>query len=259
MLTRPVASRPIPICRSCRIDCLEITTAGTMSDTPQLENEILAAIAAAGDEAGARSGARRGAGQERLAHRAVEDARHAAAGRAQNPRPADQRPQGSRQRRARRAPRRVQGRGARSAAQLRKHRRHAAGARSAGRDRPRPSDHPGDRRTHRDLRRYGLRRRRRSGHRDRRLQFHQAEFPGRSSGARDARHVLLQSEAGRLAALAAHPHLAGAGAHHADAEAADPRHLSRPHLSLRFAIRPTRRCSIRSKASSSTSARISAT
>ena len=34
-------------------------------------------------------------------------------------------------------------------------------------------------------------------------------------------------EAGRLAAAAAHAHLAGAGAHHADAEAADPRHHAR--------------------------------
>ena len=40
--------------------------------------------------------------------------------------------------------------------------------------------------------------RRRSGHRDRRLQLHQTEFPRRPSGARDARHLLLQSE-GRTA------------------------------------------------------------
>ncbi len=63
--------------------------------------------------------------------------------------------------------------------------------------------------------------------------FTKLNFPARPSGAGDARHVLLQSEAGRHAALAAHPHLAGAGAHHADAEAADPRHLPRPDLSLR--------------------------
>ena len=54
-----------------------------------------------------------------------------------------------------------------------------------------------DRRTDRDLRRHGLCRRRRSRHRDRRLQFHQAEFSAGPSGAGDARHVLLQSEAGR--------------------------------------------------------------
>ena len=92
---------------------------------------------------------------------------------------------------------------------------------------------PGDRRTDRDLRRHGFFHRRRPRHRDRRLQFHQAQFPGRPSGARHARHVLFQSEAGRQAAAPAHPHLAGAGAHHAQPKAADPRHHSRPHLSLR--------------------------
>ena len=65
--------------------------------------------------------------------------------------------------------------------------------------------------------------------------FTKLNFPEDHPARRDARHVLLQSEAGRLAPAAAHPHLAGAGAHHADAEAADPRHLSGPHLSLRFA------------------------
>ncbi len=90
---------------------------------------------------------------------------------------------------------------------------------------------------------------RRAGHRDRRLQFHQAEFPGRPSGARDARHVLLQSEGRWLAHAAAHPHLAGAGAHHADSEAADPRHLSGPHLPHRFRRDAYAACFIRSKAS----------
>ena len=42
--------------------------------------------------------------------------------------------------------------------------------------------------------------RRRSRHRDRRLQLHQAELPRRPSGARDARHVLFPAEARRLAA-----------------------------------------------------------
>ena len=46
------------------------------------------------------------------------------------------------------------------------------------------------------------------GHRDRRPQLHQAEFPRRPSGPGDARHVLLQSEARRLAHAAAHAHLA---------------------------------------------------
>ena len=55
---------------------------------------------------------------------------------------------------------------------------------------PHPSDQPGDGRDHRHFRRDGLRRRRRAGHRERRLQFHQAQLPARPSGARDARHVL---------------------------------------------------------------------
>ena len=113
-------------------------------------------------------------------------------------------------------------------------RRHAAGARAAGRDRPHPSDQPGDRRVDRDLRRHGLCGRRRAGHRDRRLELHQAQFPGRPSRPRDARHLLLQSEAGRLAPAAAHPYLAGADPDHAGAEAADPRHHSGPHLSQRL-------------------------
>ena len=79
-----------------------------MTDTAQLEQQILADIAAASDEAGARSRARRGAGQERLDHGAAQNARHAAAGGAQDPGAADQRPQGSRQRCAGRAPRYVQ-------------------------------------------------------------------------------------------------------------------------------------------------------
>ena len=95
-------------------------------------------------------------------------------------------------------------------------RRHAAGARDAGRGRAHPSGQPGDRRAHRDLRRHGLRGRRRSRHRDRRPQLHQAELPGRPSGPRDARHVLFQSEARRLADAAAHAHLAGADPHHAE-------------------------------------------
>ena len=40
-------------------------------------------------------------------------------------------------------------------------------------------------------------------------------------------------DARRRAQAAAHPHQPGAGAHDAEPEAADPRHLPRPHLSLR--------------------------
>ena len=141
----------------------------------------------------------------------------------------------------------AQGRGARRAAQHRDRRRHAAGARAAGGDGPHPSDQPGDRRTDRDLRRHGLRGRRRSRHRDRRSQLHQAQLPRGPSGPRDARHVLFQSEAGRLAAAAAHAHVAGADPHHADAEAADPRDHSRAAPIASTPTRPTRRCSIRSR------------
>jgi hypothetical protein len=41
-------------------------------------------------------------------------------------------------------------------------------------------------RGHHDLRRHGFRGRRRPRYRDRRLQFHAAEFPGRPSGPGDA-------------------------------------------------------------------------
>ena len=77
------------------------------------------------------------------------------------------------------------------------------------------------------------------------LQLHQAELPRRPSGAGDARHVLFQSEAGRLAHVAAHAYVAGADAHHA-AQKPPIRPSSRPHLSP-IAIRPTRRCFIRSR------------
>ena len=101
--------------------------------------------------------------------------------------------------------------------------------------------------------------RRRSRHRDRRLQFHQAEFPRRPSGAGDARHVLLQSEGRRLAHAVAHPHLAGAGAHHADARSRRSASSARAAPIASIPTRPTRRSFTRSRASSSTRARISAT
>src|SRR6202166_2474375 len=57
---------------------------------------------------------------------------------------------------------------------------------------------------------------------------------GRPSGAGDARYLLLQSEARRLAHAVAHAYVTGAGPHHADPGAADPRDLSRPHLPHRL-------------------------
>ena len=113
---------------------------------------------------------------------------------------------------------------------------------------PHSSDQPGDRRTDRDLRRHGLRGRRRAGHRDRRSQLHQAQFSRGPSGPGDARHVLSSIRSRTARAAAAHAHLAGAGPHDAEPEAADPRHHPGPHLSQRLATRPTRRCSTRSRA-----------
>ena len=205
-----------------------------MTDIASLEQKIAADIAAASDEAALEAVRVAALGKSGSVSALLKTLGGMTPGRAQGAGPGDQRPEGPRQRGAQRAPRRLQGRGARRAARHRDRRRHAAGARGAGRGRPHPSDQPGDRRAHRDLRRHGLRRRRRAGHRDRRLQLHQAQFPRGPSGARDARHVLFPAEAGRLADAAAHAHLAGAGAHHADAEAADPRHHSGPHLSQRL-------------------------
>ena len=79
------------------------------------------------------------------------------------------------------------------ASRRRARRHHAAGApRSAGRG-PHPSGQPGVRRDHRDLRRHGLRGRRRAGHRDRRPQLHEAQHSAGASRAAGARHVLPEA------------------------------------------------------------------
>ena len=98
----------------------------------------------------------------------------------------------ARQGRGRRRDRGAQGgarRGrARRAPEDRARRRHPAGAaRARG---PPPPDQPDHRRDRRDLRRDGLPRRRRAGHRGRLPQLHRAQHPARASGAADARHVL---------------------------------------------------------------------
>ena len=141
---------------------------------------------------------------------------------------------------------------ARAAPSSRAHRRHLAGARGAGDARAHPSDQPGHRRAHRDLRRHGLLGRGRSRHRDRLLQLHGAQLPARAPGPRDARHLLPEAGPKGRAQGAAHPHVAGADPHHALEGAADPRDLPGPHLPPRTPTRPTRRCSIRSRGSSST-------
>ena len=209
-----------------------------MSDLATLEQSILADIAAAGDEAALEAVRVAALGKKgsisallstlgkmspderktaRRRHQSCERHGHAGAGR---------------------APRDSEIRGTRRAACFRDHRRHAAVARHARRAGPHSSAQPGDGRTDHHLRRHGFCDCRRSGHRDRRLQLYKTEFSGRPSGPRDARHLLLQSEGRRLAHAAAYPHLAGAGAHHADPEAADPHRLPRPHLSHRFRRHP---------------------
>ena len=187
-----------------------------MSDIAALEPKRSTPIAAAADEAALEAVRVAALGKKRLGHGAAEDAGRHDARRAQGAGPGDQRAQGPRQRGAQRAPRRAS-RAPRSTPGSPPRRVDVtlAGARGAHRNGPHPSDQPGGRRADRDLRRHGLRRRRRAGHRDRRLQLHQAQLPRGPSGPRDARHVLLPAEAGRLADAAAHPHLAGAGAHHA--------------------------------------------
>ncbi len=162
-----------------------------MSDLAQLEQSILAAVEAAADETALEAVRVAALGKKGSVSALLGDARQDDAGGAQGAGPADQRAEGARHRGARRPPPGAEGRSARPAAQHGDGRRHAAAARQPGRAGPHPSDQPGDRRVDGDLRRHGLCDRRRSGHRDRRLQFHPAEFPGRACRARHARHVLL--------------------------------------------------------------------
>ena len=105
-------------------------------------------------------------------------------------------------------------------------------ARPGGRG-PHPSDQPDHRRDRRDLRRDGLRRRRGAGYRGRFPQFHRPQHPARASGAPEHDTFYLPERPDGTPAGAAHPHLAGADPHDADAQAADPHHRARPHLSLR--------------------------
>ena len=164
------------------------------------------------------SRARRSARQEGLDLGAARDARQDVAGRTQDARRGDQSRQGRGHAGARRAARHAEIRSARCAA--RSPRPSTSRCRCARRRPRRAAIHPlsqvMDELTaiFADM---GFADRRRSRHRDRRLQFHKTEFPRGPSGAGDARHLLLQSEGGRFAHAVAHPYLAGAGAHHADA------------------------------------------
>ena len=136
--------------------------------------------------------------------------------------------------------------GARRAAGVRAPRPHPA--RAAAAQGLRPSHHAGDGRDDHGLRRARLRRRRRAGHRGRLPQLHGAELPARAPGARDARHLLLRAGRAGEPHAAAHPHLAGAGAHHDEPEAADPDRRAGPDLPEGFRPDPHARCSTRSRA-----------
>ncbi len=90
--------------------------------------------------------------------------------------------------------------------------------------------------------------RRRPGRRDRRLQFHQAEFPRRPSGARNARHVLSSSRTRTASANCCAPTPRPVQVRTMLAQqAAHSRHHARAAPIAAIPIRPTRRCSIRSK------------
>ena len=129
----------------------------------------------------------------------------------------------------------------------------------SGRAWPHPSDQPGRRRDHRDLRRYGLLHRRRSGHRDRLLQFHGAEFPGRPPGTRDARHFLLQSGRERRAHACCAPIRARCRSARWKRRSRRSASSSPARPTAWIPTPPIRRCSIRSKGWSSTSRPMSPT
>ena len=113
-------------------------------------------------------------------------------------------------------------------------------------DRRAAPDHDSGRARRRHLHRDGLGTCRGPGGRDRAVQLRRAELSRRSPGAQRAGH--LPYRAGGLSAAAAHPHLAGAGAHSA-------RRASCRSTSSRSAARsaptnstpPTRRSSTRSR------------
>ncbi len=103
-------------------------------------------------------------------------------------------PEGRDRGRARRGERSPRARGARPAPGARAHRRHLAG--EGRKRRAHPSDQPDHRRADRDLRRDGLHRRRGPAYRGRFLQFHRAQHSARASRAPGAGH-LLPDGAGR--------------------------------------------------------------
>ena len=221
-----------------------------MTDLAQLEAQTLAAIEAAERRSGAGCRARQTrSGKKGSISALAGDARQNVAGRAQDRRREDQRAQGSRRRGAGRAQKPAQGGGARPLASparpLDVTCRPAPRALETGRIHPISQVMDELTAIFADM---GFSIAEGPDVESDDLQFHQAEFPARPSGARNARHLLLQPQGRRHAQAAAHPHLAGAGAHHAEESAADPRDLPRAAPIAAIPTRPTRRCSIRSKA-----------
>ena len=128
-------------------------------------------------------------------------------------------------------------------------RRHLAGAAGTARRGAHPSGEPGDRRDHRDFRRYGLCHRRRSGHRDRLQQFHRAQHPARASGAPGPRHVLFRAQARRHARRCCAPIRARCRSAPCSSRSRRSASSRRAASIAATAIRRTRPCSIRSRGS----------
>ena len=96
-----------------------------------------------------------------------------------------------------------------------------------------PPGQPGDGRACGNLRRHGLRGRRRARDRGRLAQFHRAQHARKPPGAGDARYVLFPRGSGRgRPDAAAHAHQPGADPHDAGARRAAPDHRAGPGLSL---------------------------
>ena len=224
-----------------------------MTDLNQLEHDLLTQVDAAGDEAALESVRVSALGKKGSVSELLKTLGAMTPEERKERGPAHQRParQGAGRHRGQEGHAR-RGR-PRSAARRRAHRRDAAGAGSARSPRPHPPDQPGDRGADGDLRRYGLLRRRGTGYRDGLSQLHGAQLPRGPSGPRDARHLLPRPRREGRAQGAAHAYLAGADPHDDVARRRRSGSSSRAGPIVTTRTRPTRRCSTRSKASSSTS------
>ena len=220
-----------------------------MSDMTTLEQEILGAIAAAADEAALEAVRVAALGKSGSVSALLKTLGAHDAGGAQGAGPADQRPEGSRHRGARGAPR-----GAEAAALDARLDTETVDVTLPVRESPAEAGriHPVSQvideltTIFADM---GFAVAEGPDIETDDLNFTKLNFP-EGHPAREMHDTFyLQPEAGRRAHAAAHPHLAGADPHHAGAEAADPRDHAGPHLPQRLATRPTRRCSIRSRGS----------